>query len=329
LLSSTRVFVRNQRELFRWLHARDEDLRRRQWALSCSVDVAREVHRLGVLYRQSRQWTRVLSTVVHDPFGTAAGTADADAYPSDLSGTLPLATSVGVSEFDPEGHAQLLHEARRAQLGVGWLARQLHLRIEHALSARSKRYGRPEHRAVWSDTAYHAQGPLAELVATLGTVEDRREAAARADDRLVGWLSNLGAERGLEWSLAEVYPHVVVTAGAVPGGASGKEFLFPLLRPISHLDAIGFSATGAASLSNQVESSVLAAVGIPVPPSTARPLRVHPGTDRTGMDRFVARLDMTRQVTPDHVSHFTSAPELTVPSRGFDEPPASGITVRL
>jgi hypothetical protein len=105
--------------------------------------------------------------------------------------------------------------------------------------------------------------------------------------------------------------------------------LFPVLRPIGHLDAVGFSATGAASLSNQVETSVLAAVGVPVPPNTARMLRVHPGTDRTGMDRFVARLDMTRQLTLDHVSHFTTAPEPTVPSSGFGEPPGSGITVRL
>ncbi|WP_456545026.1 MULTISPECIES: hypothetical protein [unclassified Blastococcus] len=329
LFLSTRVFVRNQRELFRWLHVRDEGRRHRQWALDCSVHVAREVHRLGVLYRQSRQWARVLSAVVHDPFGTGVAAPADEPYPDDLSGSLPLATAVGVAEFDQERHSQLVHEARRAQLGVGWLTAQLHRRIEHALSVRSKRYGRAEHRTVWGDPAYNPQGPLAELVRNLGTVEDRRTAAVQADDHLVSWLRALGEDRGLTWSLDEVYPQVTVTAGAVPGTISGQGFLFPMLRPIDHLDAIGFSATGAASLSNQVERSVLAAVGVPVPPDTAELLRVRSQDARTSMDRFVARLDMTRQVTPDHVSHFASASEPIVPTPGPGEPPSSGITVRL
>ncbi|PRY39410.1 hypothetical protein LY71_12180 [Geodermatophilus tzadiensis] len=313
-VGSALVFMRRQKELFTWLHERDERRARRAWAQQHVAHVAREVQRLGVLYRQSRLWTRVLSHVVHDPFG-AAGTADEEsAYPTGLSGALPLSVAVGSAGFLPEDHAQLVHEARRAQVHVGWLGAQLHARIETALAARSQRYGRAEHRAVWSDTGYSDQGPLPELVRTLGTPEDRRAAAAAADARLVDWLTRLGAERGLEWSLAVVHPTVTVTAGMRLETVPGPVFLSPVLGTVAHLDRDGFSSTGAVDLANQVESTVLAAVGVPVPPGAATQLRVVPPGGRHSMDRFVARLDLTRQLTLDQVEHFTpSAPEVPGP----------------
>ncbi|MGY1632238.1 hypothetical protein ACI784_11100 [Geodermatophilus sp. SYSU D01186] len=322
---STRVFTRNQRALFQWLHSQEESLRRRQWALECSVHVAGEVHRLGVLYRQSRLWTRALGAVVHDPFGTASTAAEPDGYPTELSGCLPLATSIGVAHFDPETQGQLLHEARRAHLGIGWLGKQLHRRVEGALAARSKQYGRPEHRTVWSDTGYSAEGSLTELVDTLGTAGDQRKAAAEADDRLLSWLRSLAAE----WSLAELHPQVEVTAGAVPGRLTGEAFLAPVLVPATRLDALGFSATGAAALSNQVQDTAIAAAGVPVSMEGARSLGVLPGAERTSMDRFVARLDATRQLTLEQVGHFSAEPEPATSGHGIQEPPSTGITVQL
>ena len=321
-VGSALVFMRRQKELFTWLHERDERRARRAWAQQHVAHVAREVQRLGVLYRQSRLWTRVLSRVVHDPFG-AAGTADEEsAYPTGLTGALPLSVAVGSAGFSPDDHVQLVHEARRAQVHVGWLAAQLHARIETALAARSQRYGRAEHRAVWSDTGYSDQGPLNELVRTLGTPEERRAAAAEADARLVDWLTRLGAERGLEWSLAVVHPTVTVTAGMRLETVPGPVFLSPVLGPVTHLDREGFSSTGAVMLANQVESTVLAAVGVPVPAGVATQLRVLPPRGRRSMDRFIARLDLTRQLTLDQVEHFTpSTPEIAEPqtpaSRGI------------
>ncbi|MGY1684489.1 hypothetical protein ACI8AK_02750 [Geodermatophilus sp. SYSU D00867] len=320
--SSALVFMRRQKELFTWLHERDEQRARREWAQRHVAHVAREVQRLGVLYRQSRLWTRVLSRVVHDPFG-ATGTADEEsAYPAGLSGTLPLSLAVGSAGFSADEHVQLVHEARRAQVHVGWLGAQLQARIQAALAARSQRYGRAEHSAVWSDTGYSDQGPLPELVRTLGTPEDRHAAAAAADARLVDWLTRLGAERGLEWSLAVVHPTVTVTAGMREETVSGPAFLSPVLGSAAHLDREGFSSTGAVMLANQVESTVLAAVGVPVPPGAATQLRVVPAAGRRSMDRFVARLDLTRQLTLDQVAHFTpstpEAPEPPAPvSRGI------------
>jgi hypothetical protein len=304
LFGSTKVFLKRQRALFAWLHARDERRRRRAWAQEHAAHVAREVQRLGVLYRQSRLWTRVLSSVVHDPFGLGGAGHEDSPYPTGLSGSLPLSTAVGSAGFSAEDHSQLVHEARRAQVGVGWLARQLQSRVEAALEVRSQRYGRPEHRAVWSDTGYSVQGPLTELVTVLGTDGDRRRAAHDADARLVAWLTSLGAERGLDWSLAAVHPQVSISAGALSGTVSGQKFLSPVLGRAQHLDRQGFSATGAAALSNEVAGTALAAVGVPVPESGFHELGVRPRSGQQSMDRFVARLDITRQLTLDHVAHF-------------------------
>jgi hypothetical protein len=304
LVGSTAVFLRHQRKLFAWLHARDESARRRAWARQHAAHVAKEVHRLGVLYRQSRYWTRVLGAVVHDPFGVTGNAAEESAYPTTLSGSLPLSTAVGAATFSPEGHSELVHLARRAQLGVGWLGAQLQSRIQAALESRSQRFGRPEHRLVWSDTAYSEQGPLPTLVAGLGTEEDRRRAAHDADARLVDWLTTLGGERGLDWSLAAVHPKVAISAGALGGTVSGQQFLSPVLAPAHYLDPQGFSATGSAAQSNVVDRTALAAVGVPVPGGSFDQLRVRPGSGRQSMDRFVARLDISRQLMPDHVSHF-------------------------
>jgi hypothetical protein len=298
------------------LHARDERARRRAWAQQHAAHVAKEVHRLGVLYRQSRYWTRVLGTVVHDPFGVTGNAAEESAYPTALSGSLPLSTAVGAATFSPEGHSELVHLARRAQLGVGWLGAQLQSRIQAALESRSQRFGRPEHRLVWSDTAYSEQGPLPALVAGLGTEEDRRRAAQDADTRLVDWLTTLGAERGLDWSLAAVHPEVTISAGALTGTVSGQQFLSPVLGAAHYLDPQGFSATGSAAQSNVVDRTVLAAVGVPVPGDSFVQLRVRRGSGRQSMDRFVARLDVSRQLMPDHVAHFVvEDPDPSFPGR--------------
>lgn len=304
LVVSTRVFLARQRALFTWLHTRDERRRHREWAQGVAVQVAGEVHRLGVLYRQSRRWSRVLTSVVHDPFGGAGSVGVASGYPTGLSGSLPLSTAVGTASFASAEHSQLVHEARREQLGVGWLALQLQRRVETALVARSQRFGRPEHQLAWSDTGYSPQGPLAELVATLGTPADRAEAAAQADTRLVTWLTGIGARRGLEWSLEAVHPRVTVTAGALPGTVTGKDFLSPLLVEVADLEPAGFSATGLTSLANRVDRTSLSVVGVPVTREGASQLTVVAGTGRRSMDRFVARLDQTRQLTLDHVEHF-------------------------
>ncbi|WP_448627705.1 hypothetical protein [Geodermatophilus sp. URMC 64] len=323
LVSSTLVFLRHQKALFAWLHVRDENHRHREWARSTAVHVAGEVQRLGVLYRQSRLWTRVLSAVVHDPFGVAGSSDEVSAYPAGLSGSLPLSTAVGAAGFTPEGQSDLVHEARRARLGIGWLNAQLGSRIEAALAARSQRYGRQEHQAVWRDSGYSSQGPLRELVATLGTVEERRRAAAGADAGLVRWLTELGDVRGLDWSLAAVHPEVTVSAGASIGTISGQSFLSPVLDHVEQLDPHGFSAIGSAQLSNQVDRTDLAALGVPVPPGSAVRTAVLPRDGQQSMDRFVARLDTTRQLTLDHVSHFTPDEPVVVPSPR----PQRGITV--
>jgi hypothetical protein len=306
LFGSTRVFLRHQRALFECLHGRDERRRRQAWAQSHAAAVAREVHRLGVLYRQSRLWNRVLAAVVHDPFGVSGTTAEDPAYPAGLSGSLPLSVAVGSATFSRDEHAQLVHEARRAQVRTGWLGAQLHARIETALTPRSQRYGRAEHRAVWSDTGYSEQGPLHELVTRLGTPQEREAAAAAADARLVTWLTRLGAQHGLEWSLSAVHPRVTVRAGAQPGTVSGSSFLSPVLGDAGHLDPLGFSATGAGLMANRVETSALAAVGVPVPRGTTGQLRVVPPAGQRSMDRFVARLDCTRSLSLDQIGHFTA-----------------------
>jgi hypothetical protein len=281
------------------------------------------VHRLGVLYRQSRLWTRVLSAVVHDPFGGAGVAGDAAEYPSGLSGSLPLSTAVGSAAFTPTGHSDLVHEARRARLAIGWLNAQLGTRIRTALAPRSQRYGRQEHQAVWSDSGYSAQGPLRELVDVLGTAEERRQAAAAADAGLVEWLTKLGNDRGLDWSLAAVHPEVTVSAGASVGTVSGQSFLSPVLGQVEQLDPHGFSAIGSAQLSNQVDATALAALGVPVPPGAAVRIAVLPRSGQRSMDRFVARLDTTRQLTLDHVSHFAVDDR----SDGGPVPPQRGIQV--
>jgi hypothetical protein len=292
--------------------------------------VAGEVHRLGVLYRQSRLWSQVLGAVVHDPFGGAGSAGEASGYPAGLSGSLPLSTAVGAASFSGSEHSQLVHEARREQLGIGWLGLQLQRRVEAALAARSQRFGRPEHQAAWSDTGYSPQGPLSELVATLGTPADRQEAAAGADTRLVTWLTGIGGRRGLEWSLEAVHPRVTVTAGALPGTVTGTDFLSPLLREVSNLEPAGFSALGAAALADRVDRTTLAVVGVPVTGEEASQLKAVPGIGQRSMDRFVARLDQTRQLTLDHVAQFADPED---PHRAGGEsaetaPPMTGPTIR-
>jgi hypothetical protein len=318
---SVRVFLQRQRALFGWLHQRDESRRHREWAQTCTVHVAGEVHRLGVLYRQSRLWAGVLGSVVHDPFGGIGATAAGSGYPIGLSGSLPLSTAVGAASFSPAEHSQLVHLARREQLGIGWLGRQLQQRVEAALAARSQRYGRPEHQAAWSDSGYSPHGPLAELVATLGTPADREQAAAAADARLVTWLTGVGSRQGVEWSLAAVHPRVTVTAGAISGTVTGAEFLSPLLAAVGNLEPHGFSATGAAALADRVDRTSLAVVGVPVPDAAAGLLRTAAGTGARSMDRFVARLDQTRQLNLDHVAQFSAAePEVALGSWYPEDP---------
>jgi hypothetical protein len=323
---SVRVFLRRQRALFTWLHQRDESRRHREWAQACTVHVAGEVHRLGMLYRQSRLWARVVAAVVHDPFGGAGAAGEAPGYPTGLSGSLPLSTAVGTASFSPAEHRQLVHDARRAQLGTGWLGRQLQVRVEAALAARSQRYGRAEHRAAWSDSGHSPDGPLAELVAVLGSPADRQRAAADADARLVGWLTGLGARQGVAWSLAAVHPRVTVTAGAVPGTVTGAEFLSPLLASVDDLEPQGFSATGAAVLADRVDRTSLAVVGVPAPGGAAGLLRTTAGTGPRSLDRFVARLDRTRLLDLDHVAHFRVAEPEVVPDGWY---PADAIDVRM
>jgi hypothetical protein len=161
-------------------------------------------------------------------------------------------------------------------------------------------------------------------VAGLGSEEDRRRAARDADARLVDWLTALGHERGLDWSLAAVHPEVTISAGALTGTVSGQQFLSPVLGPAHYLDPQGFSASGSAAQSNVVDRTVLATVGVPVPGNSFVQLRVRPGSGRQSMDRFVARLDVSRQLMPDHVAHFadadTSFEERRGQERGADRP---------
>ena len=215
-----------------------------------------------------------------------------------------------------------MHVARRAQFGIGWLApscragsRPPSRRAASATAGRS---------TGWSGAtpAYSVQGPLTALVTVLGTEADRRRAARDADARLVAWLTSLGAERGLDWSLAAVHPEVTISAGALSGTVSGQQFLSPVLGPAHYLDPQGFSATGSAAQSNEVDRTALATVGVPVPGDSFVELPVRPGSGQQSMDRFVARLDITRQLMLDHVAHFGDEDIVRGPPGAARRPPA-------
>lgn len=313
--SSVLVFLKGQRALFRWLHERDEQRRRQEWALAAAAQVTTELHRLGVLYRQSRYWARVLGTVVHDPFGVTEARANGDAYPAGLTGELPLSVALGVADFDDDRHGQLAHDARRALLGVGWLRRQAARRLELALDARSRRFRNAEHELVWRDTVESPDGPLADLDRSLGSSAERARAAVQVDGLLVDWLAARSADQGAATTLDDVQPVVTVTAGSA-AAASGASFVDPLLRKVSQLDPDGLTDDGQVHRSQFVARTVVAARGVPVTDGSITQLPVDPGVGRSGLDRFVARLDLTEPLPPSRLVAFatTGSADRTAPA---------------
>lgn len=113
------LFLIGQRDLF-------ADLNRRRSAISAAeADQAnlrtamRDLRRQSEAYGQFLEWTRVLGTVLHQPFGRAA---EAGQSLPVIEEGLPRTARVGVATVRPEAASEVVNLLRRDVYTTGWLS---------------------------------------------------------------------------------------------------------------------------------------------------------------------------------------------------------------
>jgi len=135
-VSTVITFARGQRELFALINARRELLAGEELARRNLVHALRDARRLADAYSQFLSWSRILGTVLSEPFGREdeAETPDETAVAD-----LPLPVRLGTAEVDEGVLASAAAEIRRDVFTVGWLTSSWESAIanaHHALGAR-------------------------------------------------------------------------------------------------------------------------------------------------------------------------------------------------
>lgn len=112
------AFFRGQRDLFQLINARRESLAGEEAAQRNLRHAVRDARRLGQAYGQFLSWSRIIATVLHEPFGPerALG-ASADVQVSDL----PRSVGLGVAEADEATIGSAVVVLRQDLFTVGWL----------------------------------------------------------------------------------------------------------------------------------------------------------------------------------------------------------------
>lgn len=112
------LFLQGQRDLFR-------DLTRRRAAMSqFEADdqnlrtAVRDLRRLTEGYGQFQEWSRVLSVIIHQPFGAVG---EARTGTETVEEGLPLNVRIGQAETRPEAAAEVVNLLRRDVFSTGWL----------------------------------------------------------------------------------------------------------------------------------------------------------------------------------------------------------------
>ena len=120
LIAMLLIFMNGQRELFQLMNARsqllsDDEISRRN--LSHAL---RDLHRLGDAYSQFLAWSRIIGTVLAEPFGRADDQARTQAK---FVQGLPLNVKVGTASVHPAAVATAAAQLRHDIFAVGWLTR--------------------------------------------------------------------------------------------------------------------------------------------------------------------------------------------------------------
>jgi hypothetical protein len=129
VLTTFLVFVYGQRELFRMLNARSDELNDDETTRKNLRYALTDLRRLGDAYKQYLAWSRVLGIVLHEPFGRAS--VQTRSKTEFLRG-LPLNAKVGCAAVQEETMAVAVAELRREIFTVGWLSRPWELAILNA-----------------------------------------------------------------------------------------------------------------------------------------------------------------------------------------------------
>lgn len=120
LIATLLIFMNGQRELFQLMNARsqllsDDEISRRN--LSHAL---RDLHRLGGAYSQFLAWSRIIGTVLAEPFGRPDDQARTHAK---FVQGLPLNVKVGTASVQPAAVATAAAQLRHDIFAVGWLTR--------------------------------------------------------------------------------------------------------------------------------------------------------------------------------------------------------------
>ncbi|MGO2110823.1 MAG: hypothetical protein ACTH31_04350 [Pseudoclavibacter sp.] len=123
------VFMQGQRELFAVINRRREEVSAEEVARRNLRHAVRDARRLGEAYGQFLGWSRVIGSVLANPFGERpAHAADAD---NGLSG-MPLSARVGTVAVDETHLGNTVMRLRRDLFATGWLTECWNAALEGA-----------------------------------------------------------------------------------------------------------------------------------------------------------------------------------------------------
>ncbi|MDQ2836266.1 MAG: hypothetical protein M3Y42_04685 [Actinomycetota bacterium] len=306
LLASSRIFLRQQRSLYKLLHRMDVERLHRRWAADSIAHLINEIDRLTAVYRQATMWNQILSVAIRRPFGTRHVTEVFAHRPGMLRGDLPLSMAVGAAEIEPTEQRPLLRDIQRGLFKVGWLSQRVHERLD-AIVAEQNLPDRALDQ-IWSDSGLNPRDPLNVIAQEIAS--PRLDTAMRVQCRsnLVAWLDERQAQTdGPEWLHAGLAGSVKITAGAVPGSIepSVADFVEPLLWVTGQLPSSGFTSLGITEAAPAIEHRIVASVGLSAP-AELRTLRTSALAGSHALDRIVVRIDLTRPLGAGALTCFTA-----------------------
>ncbi|MGX1162063.1 hypothetical protein FBY31_3879 [Arthrobacter sp. SLBN-100] len=114
------VFMNGQRELFQLMNARSQLLSDDEISRRNLRHALRDLHRLSSAYSQFLAWSRIIGTLLAEPFGRSDDEAQAKAK---FVQGLPLNVKVGTALVQPPAVAAAAAQLRHEIFAVGWLTR--------------------------------------------------------------------------------------------------------------------------------------------------------------------------------------------------------------
>jgi hypothetical protein len=120
LIATLLIFMNGQRELFQLMNARSQLLSEDEISRRNLRHALRDLHRLGGAYSQFLAWSRIIGTVLAEPFGRVDDEAQTNA--KYVQG-LPLNVKVGTALVQPSAVAAAAAQLRHDIFAVGWLTR--------------------------------------------------------------------------------------------------------------------------------------------------------------------------------------------------------------